>query len=940
MISLPPHTHALIWDNTQALAISADDGEVKPITSSFMLEAFATENPCLVCHMPQLANRAQIKNFVAFDLLELFAFVRPAQFCVPTPTGLAQALGLIPAKNNAGLATQFFNMAELLLAEAAKIPATLHQSILAILQASVQQKPAWVWAPYIAAAMGLVLDQNREHFATDHLRVWQDLPKWESTPPRGEPRQADISTDAALQQLQQLLQHIVPQHKDRLLEQRPQQVAYTAGLTHAFAAHKADVPQIVLAEAGTGVGKTLGYLAPALTWAMQNDGAVWVTTFTKQLQNQIAADLKNIFPKDTDGNPFVIRKGRENYACLLNIAESMGLFLTGEYPTRVGLTLLLRWLQHTTDGDLLSGDLPGWLQSVVGPRPTTMMTDKRGECLFVACPHYQRCFIERAQKQSQQAMVVVGNHALTLHQLAQQSDVDADPTRALPTRLVFDEAHHVFDVADDVFSAELTGLSFNELRRWLFGPPKNTNSSRKPRRQGLKRRLENHVPEHNALWQTVEHALNEARFLPEAGWLERITNQKTDNNVAETFLAAVAQHVLKNQITTDNNIYDLEAPFENIGEDIQQAATQLSASVQSLLQALNRLVIDLQQYHDQLPDDPLTLDTRQQIKLVQRQLRLRALGPTQQWLGMLSALTDPTQKPHDAVMWLSLSRIDGRMYNTGAHAHALDPTQPLAALWQHQTHSVTFTSATLKPRSGDAEKDWQRTNLQFGLHHLAQQTQDDVWRLDVPSPFNYATQTRIFVVQDMPKNDPALLGAAYGALFQAANGGALGLLTAIQRLKQIYPTIAKFCRAKNLPLYAQHIDAMPTNTLVDIFKAEPDACLLGTDALRDGVDVPGNALRLVVLDRIPWPRASILHKARRAFYKDKLVGGLSYDHAITQQRLRQAFGRLIRTNTDRGVFVLLDGALPSLLERAFPENVVVERVPLSVAIAQTAEFLL
>jgi ATP-dependent DNA helicase DinG len=286
----------------------------------------------------------------------------------------------------------------------------------------------------------------------------------------------------------------------------------------------------------------------------------------------------------------------------------------------------------------------------------------------------------------------------------------------------------VFDVADDVFSAELTGLSFAEMRRWLFGPPKNTASSRKPRRQGLKRRLENTVPEHHALWQTVENTLYKANFLPEQGWLERVTNHKTDTNVAEGFLAAVAQHVQSNQAMIDAGMYDLEAPFENIGLALQTAASDLANNVQEFLQALNRLLIDLDHYHDQLPAEPLTLDTRQQIKLVQRQLRLRALYPVQQWLGVLAALIDPTQKPADTIMWLAVHRIDGRMYDTGAHAHALDPTTNLAALWQQQTHSVTFTSATLKPRSGNIAADWQRAHMHVGLHHLPQATQDDVWR--------------------------------------------------------------------------------------------------------------------------------------------------------------------------------------------------------------------
>ena len=113
-----------------------------------------------------------------------------------------------------------------------------------------------------------------------------------------------------------------------------------------------------------------------------------------------------------------------------------------------------------------------------------------------------------------------------------------------------------------------------------------------------------------------------------------------------------------------------------------------------------------------------------------------------------------------------------------------------------------------------------------------------------------------------------------------------------------------------------------------------DACLLGTDAVRDGVDVPGRSLRLIVFDRVPWPRPDILHKARRAEF-----GGARYDDRLTRLRLRQAFGRLVRRADDSGVFVLLDSRLPSRLLGAFPEGVSVERLGLKDAVEHTRAFL-
>ena len=130
---------------------------------------------------------------------------------------------------------------------------------------------------------------------------------------------------------------------------------------------------------------------------------------------------------------------------------------------------------------------------------------------------------------------------------------------------------------------------------------------------------------------------------------------------------------------------------------------------------------------------------------------------------------------------------------------------------------------------------------------------------------------------------------------------------------------------------------MDNATLVDVFRAEEHACLLGTDALRDGVDVPGRSLRLLVFDRVPWPRPTILHRERRLH----LSGGRpkDYDDRVARHRLRQAFGRLIRRGDDRGVFVLLDRSCPSRLLAGLPQGVVAHRLGLGEAVAQTRDFL-
>jgi ATP-dependent DNA helicase DinG len=203
----------------------------------------------------------------------------------------------------------------------------------------------------------------------------------------------------------------------------------------------------------------------------------------------------------------------------------------------------------------------------------------------------------------------------------------------------------------------------------------------------------------------------------------------------------------------------------------------------------------------------------------------------------------------------------------------------------------------------------------------------------VASPFAYPEQTRVMIVTDVRKDDLAQVATAYRELFLAAGGGGLGLFTAISRLRAVHNRIAPQLDDAAIPLYGQHVDGMDVATLIDIFRAEQDACLLGTDAVRDGVDVPGESLRLIVFDRVPWPRPDLLHKARRVAF-----GGRAYDERLARLKLKQAFGRLVRRAGDRGVFVLLDPMMPSRLHGAFPPGVEVQRVGLAEALQQTRAF--
>jgi ATP-dependent DNA helicase DinG len=724
-------------------------------------------------------------------------------------------------------------------------------------------------------------------------------------------------------------------------EQRPGQGDYAGAASAAFAPREVrGDPHLVLVEAGTGTGKTLGYLAPASVWAEKNKGAVWISTFTRHLQRQIDSELARLIPDPTERRRrIVVRKGRENYLCLLNLEEAVGNASSGFMNQQViPLGLIARWVMATDDGDVQGGDLPGWLPELFGGTLIASLADRRGECINAACPHFRRCFIEHTIRRSRTAELVVANHALVMTQAAWGGLDDT----IVPTRYVFDEGHHVFDAADSAFSAALSGAETAELRRWLRGAEGGRSRAR-----GLRKRVEDLVVDRPQLIAPLEAALQAASALPPSDWASRMHDEGPDlegieparPNPSEALLRLIRRQVLARTAGPEGRptFTSMECDVFPLNEDAAQAADRLA---RALLRISEPLVTLRDRLLARLDDEAEEIDeaTRNRIEAIGRSLTRRAINPLQAWQTMLQSLTEPQPEPGQRpshVLFLRVDRRDGlRDLDVGLHRHWLDPTIPFATSLALPAQGLLVTSATLRD-SGDRDPEtaWATAEARIGAPHLP----SPAIRAAVASPFDYADQTRAFVVTDVTPGNLDHLAAAYRALFLASEGGALGLFTAITRLRAVHARIAPDLEQAGIPLYAQHIDAMGNATLVDIFRAEEESCLLGTDAMRDGVDVPGSALRLVVFERTPWPRPDILHRERRVHLSDGDPKG--YDDRIVRLRLRQAFGRLIRRSTDRGVFVLLDRQAPSRLMSAFPAGVVVQRVGLAQAVNETGAFL-
>lgn len=911
--------HPITLPNVPALAVNArqtailtTEGEIQTLSHT-QASQIINDKPVMVCHTPYTQTQMNIDDMHAFDVLELFAFVHPAKFCVPTITGLTKALGLSPPTDFESQTMSLMEITQALLGDLQNDIWQAKANPINIASTMGAQGQGWNWTPFIHAALGEEYDPRIPVVSKSDLNVWKNLPEWSEEAPVPPPAHHPVTGDEAKAQLQKIL--------GANAEIRQQQQDYATALTTAFKPREENAePHVVIAEAGTGVGKTLGYLAPASIWADKNQGSVWVSTYTKNLQRQVDQELSRVYQTESvKDNKVAIRKGRENYLCLLNLEEaSAGAALSRNPRQAIALGIMARWTAATKDGDLVSGsDFPGWLSGLLGYQYSFGLADRRGECIYSACDHYHRCFVEQSVRRSKHASIVVANHALVMIQTAINTNPDE-----LPLRYIFDEGHHLFDAADSAFAGHLTARETYDLRRWLRG----AEASQKSRMKGIKSRAEDLVSADDAAAKDLQDILEFSRVLTADGWKKRLKDG-APKGPCENFIKAVYEQVHARD-TVRNAYYSIETGTFPLSAD-------LSASVNPLRDALKKLQKPMLSLADRLRKkivdhaDTLDGDTKKRMEAVQAGLERRAQLSLGAWIGMLDTLSEG--RPVDQfVDWMEIERMDGRAVDIGLYRHWVDPMVPFSSALKPQAHGVVVTSATLRDGTGDEEKDWNVARQITGGNYLSA----DPLQEKYSSPFNYKDQTKIFVINDVTKHDLEQVASAYQNLMLASQGGAIGLFTAISRLKAVHEKIKLPLNDADIPLYAQHMDNMDAGTLVDIFRDDEHACLLGTDAIRDGVDVPGNSLRMIIFDRVPWPRPTLLHKARREAFGQK-----QYDERLTRMKLKQAYGRLIRRADDKGVFVMLDSGMPSRLNGAFPEGVEIERVGLADAILKTKEFL-
>jgi ATP-dependent DNA helicase DinG len=608
-------------------------------------------------------------------------------------------------------------------------------------------------------------------------------------------------------------------------EMREGQVAMAEAVEDALARERH-----LLVEAGTGTGKTLAYLVPAVLTGRK----VVVSTATRALQEQIfVKDLplltEALGAHGVAAPRVALMKGLSNYVCLRRLAEARA---SGEHLRDRDFARIVAWLEQTETGD--RAELADLAEDATVWRAVASSSDTR---IGAGCEHFEECFVTRMRREAEDAQIVVVNHHLFLADLALRSGPRGARASVLPAydAVVFDEAHQIEDIATDFFGVRVSSA-----------------------------RIE-------ALLRDAERALGAANALeartsgPVQGTLEGA------REASRAFFAALAFGSASS-----------ESKRALTEEDLRPAALKAYGALDLRLDALEAIAGSRKE---------------EAVQMIAR----RAGDLREELRGIVNGVTatdDGEVVP--VVRW-----IDVRARSVSLGASPVDVGATLRSRLFDRVPSVVCTSATLA------------TGAHFHFAKARLGAPPEAGELVVQSPFDFASCSALYLPGDLPDPaDPAFEAAAVdriAELVAMTDGGAFVLCTSTRAMKALHAGLrgrsARDGTDSRRPVLLQ--GERPKHMLLSRFRASERAVLVATMSFWEGVDVPGWALRLVVLDKIPFAPPNDPVVAARSARIDREGGSGFSQYAVPSaaMTLKQGFGRLIRTQRDAGVVAVLDGRI-------------------------------
>ena len=627
---------------------------------------------------------------------------------------------------------------------------------------------------------------------------------------------------------------------------------------------------VLLLEAGTGVGKSFAYLIPALAWARANGERTVVSTNTINLQEQLVGKdlplLRQALATADYTPTFALLKGWRNYLCLARLESAMSgqrtLFEPDKHDEVLGLA---EWAGHTADGTL--SDLP--------VAPTAEVWDEVSAepdlCTRLKCPHFDRCFLFRARRRAAEADVVVVNHHLLAADLSvRQASDNWEEAAVLPPyrRLVLDEAHHVEDVAAQHLGLQVSSRGVQRLLARF-----------ERRGKGLVPTLAFELVAEGGDAGQAGLALLRERLLP------ALSQARQASDALFLRLHGRLEDVPGAQLRLDEQFAADPVWTDGLRRELDAA-----------LDALRALGEILDGVADRLTEGEETDRSRQLLQELRGVMRrLATIGD-----GLNRALRPASGGP-PTVRWME--RTGQRGQTLALSAVPLDLAPLLRELLWQRLATVVLTSATLA-----AGGEFEFLESRLGLDGEASPV---TVREILASPFDYPTQCLFGVPTDLPAprddepgHDAALAQIVTDLAF-AADGGMFVLFTSHAALRRAAATL-RGTLASRWPVLVQGDAAR--DLLLRRFREAGNAILLGTDSFWEGVDVPGRALRALVLNKLPFkvPSEPLTAARLERLAEQGSDGFTGYLLPHAALKLKQGFGRLIRSRQDVGVVLLLD----------------------------------
>lgn len=733
-------------------------------------------------------------------------------------------------------------------------------------------------------------------------------------------------------------------------EPRPQQVDLARAVAEAFRRDG-----IGLFEAGTGTGKTFAYLVPAALLALRGGEKVVISTATKNLQGQLsrkdvpalqaALRAAGLAPPrgETDGGAadaeereplrVAVAKGRSNYVSLRR-AEEAGRqeeLAFGDDHERQEVLRLAAWARETRSGDRVE----------LVPPPSSEAWDHvnstSDNCLGRECPRYRDCHFFSQRRRAHAAQVLIANHHLLFSDLAIKLGQGFDQAAVLPpfTRVILDEAHHVEDIASEYFGLQLT--------EFALARPLGQLEGRRGRGRGLLPALQGHLRGENLerLARTLEERIRPLREdvlrsvedafhlvalelrhgLPPGQREAREVKLRVTEELVPLFAPLEdARAALVLLVSRLGRLLDEAKPILSLAQE--EASRSLRLQVRGLLRRLERGATGLEEFLGGIGYRVAPLE------LGGVAAPARAQGSTQPEGQEEGAASQPepaqaegdqggpgTEAPAEArleseqIRWIELYRDRRRRDRLKLRSAPLEVGPHLVPALFAPARSVVLTSATLAVAGGteflEARLGLDRWRREFPARPLLQ--------AQIPSPFDYPRQALLAVPSDLPLPDrsdyAAATTGALDALLECSRGRAFALFTSYGALQRAFQELAPRLEARGLLPLCQ--GSQSRESLLERFRATRGAVLFGTDSFWEGVDVPGDALVLVVIAKLPFGVPSEPLQIARAEAVAARGGSPFQELALPQAvlKLKQGFGRLIRGHQDRGAVVVLDRRL-------------------------------